>query len=216
MNNKYILTLIGIPILIFIVLLFSNDKNFEPKRKGNMETPIGNMNQVAPPTGKLDPIITYTAILKTTEGDIKISLNSLDNPITTANFVYLSRLGFYDGTIFHRVIKDFMIQGGDPLGTGAGGPGYQFTDEKFEGDYERGVVAMANSGPNTNGSQFFILHKDQPNLPKNYVIFGKVVEGIETVDQIANSEVGPSPTGELSIPVDPTTINSVEILEESL
>ncbi len=106
-----------------------------------------------------------------------------------------------------------MIQGGDPQGTGRGGPGYKFDDEKFEGDYMRGTVAMANAGPNTNGSQFFIMHQTQ-NLPKNYVIFGKVVEGIDVVDKIARAQVEDSGSGEMTKSVNPAKIESVQIKEE--
>lgn len=103
-----------------------------------------------------------------------------------------------------------MIQGGDPKGDGTGGPGYKFEDEKFTGDYKRGVIAMANAGPNTNGSQFFIMHADYP-LPKNYTIFGKVIEGMDVVDKIAESPVKQSRLGESSTPVSPVTIKSISI-----
>ena len=106
-----------------------------------------------------------------------------------------------------------MIQGGDPKGDGTGGPGYKFDDESFEGEYSRGIVAMANSGPNTNGSQFFIMHKDY-DLPKNYVIFGKVSEGIEVVDKIAEAEVTANEMGEESVPVEPVFIQAMKIVEE--
>ncbi len=129
--------------------------------------------------------------------------------------MYLSKIGFYDGTIFHRVIKDFMIQGGDPLGNGTGGPGYTFNDEPFDGEYVRGTVAMANSGPNSNGSQFFIIHKDYTQLPKNYVIFGKVVEGMDVVDKIAEAPVEDNGAGEMSKPISPVTINKAEVIEEN-
>jgi cyclophilin family peptidyl-prolyl cis-trans isomerase len=112
-------------------------------------------------------------------------------PITSKNFFDLVNKKYYDGVIFHRVISGFMIQGGDPTGTGAGGPGYKFDDEQFEGEYTRGTVAMANAGPNTNGSQFFIMHKDY-RLPKNYVIFGKVTSGMDVVDKIAEAPTGPN------------------------
>ncbi len=153
----------------------------------------------------------YTAILHTTSGDITISLNAKETPITVNNFVFLAKQAFYDKTIFHRVIKGFMIQGGDPQGTGRGGPGYRFDDEPFTGEYTKGTVAMANAGPNTNGSQFFIMHSDTP-LPKAYVIFGKVTKGIEVVDAIAEAPVDPS--GEGSTPITPVTVNSVDIIEE--
>lgn len=106
-----------------------------------------------------------------------------------------------------------MIQGGDPTGTGSGGPGYKFDDEKFDGEYSRGTIAMANAGPNTNGSQFFIMHADYP-LPKNYVIFGKTISGIETVDKIATAPTTANMMGENSTPVSPVKILSVDIVEE--
>ncbi|MCL5090652.1 MAG: peptidylprolyl isomerase [Patescibacteria group bacterium] len=155
----------------------------------------------------------YTATLNTTAGEIKIKLDTQKTPITANNFIYLAQNHFYDNTIFHRTIKDFMIQGGDPKGDGTGGPGYKFDDEPFEGEYLRGTVAMANAGPNTNGSQFFIMHKDYP-LPKNYVIFGQVIEGLEVVDKIAEAPVKPNSFGELSTPVNPVKIVSVDVLEK--
>lgn len=155
--------------------------------------------------------------LDTTMGQIKIELDDKNTPKTAANFVLLAKEGFYDGVAFHRVIKDFMIQTGDPNSKdedpdndGTGGPNYKFDDEKVVGEYTRGTVAMANSGPNTNGSQFFIVHQDT-NLPKNYVIFGKVVEGIETVDAIANVAVQENAQKEVSRPVEPIVVNKVTI-----
>ncbi|MFH0749456.1 MAG: peptidylprolyl isomerase [Candidatus Gottesmanbacteria bacterium] len=153
----------------------------------------------------------YEAIIRTSVGDITVALSASATPITVNNFVALARKNFYDNTIFHRVIKGFMIQGGDPNGTGSGGPGYQFDDEPFTGEYSRGTVAMANAGPNTNGSQFFIMHADYP-LPKNYVIFGKVTSGIEVVDTIATA--GTKPGGEGSTPIDPVVVLSVKIVEQ--
>jgi len=153
------------------------------------------------------------ALLKTTMGDIEIALNDTETPNTVNNFIILAKKNFYNSTFFHRVVKDFMIQGGDPTGTGMGDPGYKFDDEPFTGEYVRGTVAMANSGPNTNGSQFFIMHKDVP-IQKNYVIFGKVIKGIEVVDKIALAPVSYNSSGELSKPVKPVVINSVEIIEQ--
>jgi len=144
----------------------------------------------------------------------KINLYVDKTPITVSNFISLAKKGFYDKTIFHRVISGFMIQGGDPKSDGTGGPGYRFEDEIFEGEYTHGTIAMANAGPNTNGSQFFIMHQDYP-LPKNYVIFGKVVKGIEVVDKIASAETKVNPgSGEKSTPVNPVTIKSVRIEEK--
>ena len=144
--------------------------------------------------------------LKTTEGDIVIELKN-DTPKTSQNFFDLAQKSFYNNVVFHRVIKGFMIQGGDPTGTGTGGPGYQFADEPFTGEYTRGTVAMANSGPNTNGSQFFIMHADYP-LPHDYVIFGKVISGMEVIDKIAEAETGPADR-----PLNPVKILSTIVSE---
>ena len=159
------------------------------------------------PTISKNPIVT----LHTSAGDISIELDSQNTPITTNNFLTLAQKGFYDKTIFHRVISGFMIQGGDPQSDGTGGPGYQFNDEPIVGEYKRGTVAMANAGPNTNGSQFFIMHADYA-LPKNYVIFGRVTAGLDVVDKIATAPVTRSRSGENSQPVNPVTINSVTVL----
>lgn len=158
----------------------------------------------------IDVSKTYTALLTTSVGEITIVLHADKTPITVNNFVYLANNDFYDGTIFHRIIKGFMIQGGDPTGTGTGSPGYRFDDEPFEGQYTRGIVAMANSGPNTNGSQFFIMHGDT-SLPTNYIIFGEVTSGLDTVDKIATAKVATSLGGEQSKPSSPVTIKSVVI-----
>lgn len=163
-------------------------------------------------TVDIDTEKTYTAILHTDAGDITIELNAGSTPVTVNNFVSLAKKGFYDNTVFHRVIKGFMIQGGDPKGDGTGGPGYRFDDEPFEGEYSRGTVAMANAGPNTNGSQFFIMHADF-DLPKNYVIFGKVTSGMEVVDAIASAPVRANSFGEESTPVTPVKVLTVDIRE---
>ena len=166
-------------------------------------------NQIKSPMAmQIDPNKNYSATLHTEKGDITIDLTAKDTPVTVNNFVSLAREKFYNGTVFHRTIPHFMIQGGDPRGDGTGGPGYKFADEPFTGEYLRGAVAMANSGPNTNGSQFFIMHADYP-LPKNYTIFGKVIAGMDTVDKIANSPV--KPNGEGSSPVEPTIVKSVDV-----
>jgi len=154
----------------------------------NRDTAVNN-NLVSPSIDPNYQKIMY-ATVKTNLGDIKIQLFGDKVPLTAGNFAKLAESGFYNGTKFHRVIKNFMVQGGDPLTKndslrqqwGTGGPGYQFNDEPFEGEYTRGTLAMANAGPNTNGSQFFIMHQDTP-LPKSYVIFGKVVTGLEVVDK---------------------------------
>ena len=162
----------------------------------------------APPEMTIDLAKSYAATLHTNHGDIEIEFDAVKSPQTVNNFVFLAREGFYDGVIFHRVISGFMIQGGDPTGTGTGGPGYRFRDElEGPGDYGRGTVAMANAGPNTNGSQFFIMHRDY-GLPHSYSIFGKVTAGMDAVDAIAAS-----PTGAQDRPHDDCVINSVTITE---
>lgn len=155
---------------------------------------------------------TYSVTIKTSEGDITLELDTETTPITTNNFLYLAKNNFYNNTIFHRVLEGFMIQGGDPTGTGSGSPGYRFDDELINGGYTRGTIAMANSGPNTNGSQFFIMHQDY-DLPPNYVIFGRVTKGLEVVDAIATAQVATSPSGEPSSPINPVTIEEIIINE---
>lgn len=166
--------------------------------------------QFTKPETVIEPSKTYIATLHTSAGNIVIQLDTQTTPLTANNFVFLIQQGFYDQTIFHRIISGFMIQGGDPKGDGTGGPGYKFPDESFTGEYDRGTVAMANSGPNTNGSQFFIMHQSNP-LPKNYVIFGHVLQGLEVVDAIAAAPVVSGPNGEKSQPISPVIINSASL-----
>jgi len=174
------------------------------------QTEVIQNDDMKKPKMSIDSTKKYTAVMKTSAGEIEMELFADKTPITVNNFVTLAKKKFYENVIFHRTIKGFMIQGGDPTGTGSGGPGYKFDDEKFEGEYTRGTVAMANAGPNTNGSQFFIMHSDVP-LPPNYVIFGKVTKDLETVDAIA--EAPTKPEGEGSSPVNPVKILSVEVVE---
>ena len=136
----------------------------------------------------------YFATIKTNKGDIRLQLNPAEAPLTVNNFVALARDGFYDGVVFHRVEPHFVIQGGDPTGTGRGGPGYKFQDEPVKRSYKAGTVAMANSGPNTNGSQFFICLEDQPRLPSLYTIFGDTVSGMDVVRSIRPGDVMQSVT----------------------
>lgn len=189
-----------------------NANSYVPPEQKTETTQLPDNNQPTMKT-ETDQKKTLSAVLHTSEGDIEIVFNSSATPKTVNNFVTLAKKNFYDNTIFHRVIKGFMIQGGDPTGTGSGGPGYKFADEPFEGSYTRGTVAMANAGPNTNGSQFFIMHADVP-LPKNYVIFGHVTQGLDVVDKIATAKVVTSAMGEPSTPVNPVKIKSVDIVEK--
>ena len=144
----------------------------------------------SPPPMGIDPEAACRVLMKTGRGDIELELYPRHAPQTVNNFVFLIQEGFYDGVTFHRVISDFMIQGGDPTGTGAGGPGYQFRDE-IKGNplrHETGVISMANAGPNTIGSQFFITHSPQPHLDGHHTVFGKVTAGQDVVDAIRQGD----------------------------
>lgn len=145
---------------------------------------MGPQQWSQPPAMEIDPTKTYRATIKTNRGSIVLDLYPQHAPKTVNNFVFLARQGFYDGVSFHRVISNFMIQGGDPTGTGRGGPGYRFEDE-VRGNpltHETGVISMANAGPNTNGSQFFITHGPQPHLDGKHTVFGKVIQGQDIVN----------------------------------
>ena len=182
MNGKQVLCPIRAAIALVTVLSAcaqpANGPTPTPALKRNSPLQWSN-----PPEMTIDPQKRYVATLKTAKGDIKVELLADKAPRTVNNFVFLARQGYYDGTTFHRVLHDFMAQGGDPTGTGAGGPGYRFEDEihsdlKFDG---AGIVAMANAGANTNGSQFFITFKATTWLDGGYSIFGRVIEGMDVV-----------------------------------
>ncbi|MGH2443577.1 MAG: peptidylprolyl isomerase, partial [Chloroflexota bacterium] len=169
------------------------------------------------PAMTINPQHQYSATMVTSDGTFTIGLDPKIAPITVNNFVFLARHKFYDGVVFHRILKNFMVQTGDPTGTGSGGPGYTFKDETVSQPYTRGTVAMANSGPNTNGSQFFVIvaPKRYP-LPPRYTIFGGVTQGMSVVQKIADTPVAPNPgTGELSDPVNPVTLKKVTIHESA-
>mgnify|MGYP001600059876 CR=1 FL=1 len=221
-----VIVLVGLSIMLFQIYrgdridqyapVVSNtegqvDQNINPEVTGADETT---------PINSLDNKKVMNATLKTNKGDIKIEFFATDAPKTVENFTKLASSSFYNGVRFHRVIKGFMIQGGDPLSKddskasmwGTGGPGYKFADEIDANSdlytkvgYKKGIVAMANSGPNTNGSQFFIMHADYP-LPPLYTIFGKVVAGQSVVDAIALVKTGPNDR-----PLDPITIESITL-----
>ena len=151
------------------------------------------------PELKIDASKSYKVVMKTSRGEIQIDLSAEHAPKTVNNFVFLSREGFYDGIVFHRVIPNFMVQGGDPTGSGMGGPGYSFEDETAGNPlrHETGVLSMANAGPNTNGSQFFITHEAQPHLDGRHTVFGRVTDGMDVVNSIEQGD----------------TIESVEVVE---
>jgi peptidylprolyl isomerase len=164
----------------------------------------------SPPDLGIDPNKRYTATLDTSLGEIVIALDALKAPQTVNNFVFLAAHHYYDGVIFHRIISGFMCQGGDPTGTGRGGPGYKFADELPKaGQYQIGSVAMANAGPNTNGSQFFLISgADGVRLPPQYSLFGQIVKGLDVLDQMQAVK-----TGGGDRPVEDVVINSVTITE---
>ena len=178
------------------------------------EGDVLNNNKVydSMPEMNIDISKKYTAVIKTSMGDMSIEFFTEDAPMTVNNFINLSRDGYYDNVIFHRVISGFMIQGGDPSGTGHGEmgkyPGYKFEDElNNQRSYDKGILAMANAGPDTNGSQFFIMHVNYP-LPYQYTIFGFVTDGLEVIDKIASVE-----TGDGDKPINDVVIETVEVKE---
>ena len=162
----------------------------------------------APPELQIEDGVTYTATMETSCGTIVLELDTERAPITSNNFITLARAGFFDGLSFHRAVPGFVIQGGDPLGDGTGGPGYQFEDELPDGVYELGDLAMANAGPNTNGSQFFIVTGDASFLPSQFSKFGNVTEGLEVAQGIES--LGDAST---QVPAEPVYMFSVEITE---
>src|SRR3989344_4241842 len=196
MKNLAIAT-VGLLAVIVLVFLFSSKQ----KDNNDIFVPSPILVESPKPSFTIDKETTKSAVnlpfstltkaeiegkkvrIKTVKGDIVFELFA-DSPIASSNFIYLVNKKFYNGLTFHRKEERFVIQGGDPKGDGTGCPGSQFPDEPVTRNYERGIVAMANAGPNTNGSQFFIMLADAPQLPKNYTIFGQVVEGMEVVDQI--------------------------------
>lgn len=220
-KDTLLITILG-AILFGLIVIVISQSTTKPEPENVSISPVNNtpeesnVNQKKysqAPELTIDQTKEYQAVLTTDAGDITIKLHASETPITVNNFVFLANEGFYNDTIFHRTINGFMIQGGDPAGNGTGGPGYRFADEDFAGEYTRGVVAMANSGPNTNGSQFFIMHQDYALQP-NYVIFGEVVTGMEVVDTIATAPVTTSASGESSQPETPVTIQTVKVIAD--
>ena len=211
----------GIGLLLFTACFTTQPQQTGGAAPGAATAPTQPAQTGAPkkyssaPAMTIDKAKKYQAVLATTEGTITIDLLAQDAPTTVNNFVFLAKDRYYDGVKFHRILKGFMIQGGDPSGDGTGGPGYRFPDEPVKLDYKPGIVAMANAGPNTNGSQFFIMHGDYTGkLPKSYTIFGQVSSGLEVVDKIANTPVGPGSSGEASKPQRDQVITSIQIKEQ--
>jgi len=202
-------------LILFLLITFcGDDESIQEDSLIETEETIVTYDKTynSKPEFTIDTNKQYTAEIKTSSGDMIIELFTDTAPNTVNNFISLSQDGYYNNVIFHRVIKDFMIQGGDPSGTGHGQmgkyPGYEFEDELNNPiPYERGILAMANRGPNTNGSQFFIMHADYP-LPYQYTIFGKVTDGFDVIDSIASVETDTSDK-----PLDDIVINSIVIKE---
>ena len=208
-------------IIIFLLLSFCSSGNEETVEEAEVQidtttTTIGEemSDKIYDKQPEMNINInnSYAAVIKTSLGDMTVEFFTNDAPITVNNFITLSKDGYYDNVIFHRVISGFMIQGGDPSGTGHGDygkyPGYKFDDElNNQRPYEKGILAMANAGPNTNGSQFFIMHVDYP-LPYSYTIFGQVVDGFDVIDKIASVE-----TDSADKPTTDVVISTVEITE---
>lgn len=217
-TTNIILILIAIAVVGFILWVSVTQNVALPPETPATSEPV-TITKPAPITNTTTPKPMTTAILTTNKGVITVEFFGTDAPKTVENFKTLAEKGFYNGTRFHRVIKGFMIQGGDPLSKdnsmqsrwGTGDPGYKFADEinasstLYKTGYQRGVLAMANSGPNTNGSQFFIMHQDYA-LPPLYTIFGRVTSGLDVVDAIATTSVGPNDR-----PVSEVVIEKVEI-----
>lgn len=201
MHKKALIGLVFIGFIVLSVILY---KVFGGNNQSNDPVPIDvvqstdapssspkiNMKQYSQSPGVLpdDQLKNKKAVIETDKGNIEFEIFS-DAPKTASNFIFLARDKFYDNLIFHRVEPGFVIQGGDPLGNGTGGPGYKFEDESVTKKYLKGMVAMANSGPNTNGSQFFIMLEDNLTLPPNYTIFGRVIVGQDVVSQIQIGDV---------------------------
>ena len=148
----------------------------------------GAQGYSAPPPMTIDTSKQYTAIIETEKGNLVLELFASDAPVTVNNFVFLAREGFYDGITFHRVISDFMAQAGDPTGTGSGGPGYSFDDEFSDHTHVAGALSMANAGPNTNGSQFFITYTPQHHLDGRHSVFGQLIEGMDVLENIQQGD----------------------------
>jgi peptidyl-prolyl cis-trans isomerase B (cyclophilin B) len=164
----------------------------------------------SPPPMTIDPEKKYTAVIETTEGDIAVEFFPKDAPGHVNSFIFLAREGFYDGVIFHRVIPGFMIQGGDPTGTGSGGPGYQLKAEFNKRKHTRGVLSAARSSdPNSAGSQFFLMHQVAPHLDNQYTVFGQATSGLEVIDKIVSA-----PKNHSDRPNNPASIKKITVTEE--
>jgi len=181
--NKSLSRIAGTVVVLVTLLLTSCAT--APSEPAPMKKP---MSYSAPPPMTIDTSKQYTATIETVKGNLVLELFASDVTVTVNNFVFLAREGFYDGTTFHRVIPDFMVQGGDPTGTGTGGPGYKFADEFTKHTHVTGALSMANAGPNTNGSQFFITYTPQTHLNGQHSVFGQLVDGMDVLKTIEKGD----------------------------
>jgi cyclophilin family peptidyl-prolyl cis-trans isomerase len=209
-NKKILLLAFGL-LAVAILGLILTDKGITMPEESLVQNKTPKT--YSQPQQVLQEGIDYGAVIKTSMGDIEVDLFENETPITVNSFLFLTKEKFYDGLTFHRVIKDFVIQGGDPDGTGKGGPGYQIPDEITERGYKAYTLGMANAGPNTNGSQFFITTGNIPvesieSLNGNYTIFGEVTKGFAVVDSIERVE-----TDATDKPINPVVIDSIQIIE---
>ncbi len=188
MTTRGLLRIAGI-ILVTITLFSASCAGKAPEPTPTPTPTPKPKTYSAPPPMTIDTSKQYIATIETEKGNLVLELFASDVPMTVNNFVFLAREGFYDGTTFHRVIKGFMAQGGDPTGTGMGNPGYSFPDEFTERTHVAGTLSMANSGPDTNGSQFFITYTPQPGLDGKHSVFGQLIEGMDVLKQIENGDV---------------------------
>lgn len=181
---KFTLPRIAGAILVLVTLLLTSCATDSSEPAPTKKT----MSYSTPPPMTIDTSKQYTATIETDKGKIVLELFASDVPVTVNNFVFLAGEGFYDDTTFHRIIPDFMAQGGDPTGTGTGGPGYSFADEFTEHSHTTGALSMANSGPNTNGSQFFITYAPQPHLDNRHSVFGQLTDGMDVLKSLKNGD----------------------------
>jgi cyclophilin family peptidyl-prolyl cis-trans isomerase len=213
MTKKIAVFVITFAFLGGAIWFVNNNPDIMFKNTKMKERIVKNLSFEKEPEMKIEAAKKYTAEMETSEGTMKFELFASETPKTVNNFVFLAKEGFYENTFFHRIIKGFMIQGGDPKGDGTGSPGYSFSDEPVTRDYEKGVIAMANAGPNTNGSQFFIMD-EKVSLQKDYTIFGKLIEGEDILDKIAETPVVDNGFGEVSKPTKKVYIEKITVTEE--
>jgi len=186
--NQCLSRIAGCTLVLVTLVLISCDTATPETAPGESAPMKEHMSYSAPPPMTIDTSKKYTATIETEKGNLELELFAKDVPVTVNNFIFLAREGFYDNTTFHRVIPDFMAQAGDPTATGTGGPGYKFADEFSHHTHGTGALSMANSGPNTNGSQFFITYVPTPHLNNHHSVFGQLTAGMDILKKISNGD----------------------------